>query len=228
LAPVLPEAAPSSRRRWSGLGIRVLSALVLAPVVLGCLWFSEWTWIALIAVVTIGLAAEWLGLCRHRPAAWLVPAGVLYILPAVVSVLWLRADPLVGRSNMLFVLLIVWASDIGAFLVGRLVGGAKLAPAISPGKTWSGAAGGLAGAVLVGLLAGESWQAAAVAAGLSLLEQAGDLFESSLKRHFGVKDSGRLIPGHGGLFDRLDGLLIAAPAACLLGLVLGPGVELWR
>ncbi|HET9020103.1 MAG TPA: phosphatidate cytidylyltransferase, partial [Acetobacteraceae bacterium] len=116
---------------------------------------------------------------------------------------------------------------IGAYLSGRLVGGARLAPRISPGKTWSGAIGGLLAAALVGAAAGGG-RGALVAAVLSVVAQAGDLAESAAKRRAGVKDSGRLIPGHGGVLDRLDALLAAAPAAALLALALGPGVALWE
>ena len=157
-------------------------------------------------------------------------AGVFYAGFGVLALLWLRADPAAGRLNVLFVLLIVWASDIGAYLSGRLIGGAKLAPAISPGKTWSGALGGLlagmiAGAVVAG---GASLAAIAIAAGLCVFSEAGDLLESALKRRFGVKDSGRSIPGHGGLFDRLDGVLAAAPAAAALAWLQGHGGALWQ
>ena len=219
--------------RWADLRVRAASAAVLAVLALGCLWFGGWAWVALIGVVTLGLLGEFFALCRHRPDARMLAGGVVYILVAAASLLWLRADAGPGRANVLFVVLAVWATDIGAYLFGRLVGGAKLAPAVSPGKTWSGAAGGLACALGVGLgAAGYSespaWRALALAAGLSVAAQAGDLLESGLKRHFGVKDSGSLIPGHGGLLDRLDGLLAAAPVAALLAVVLGRGVELWQ
>jgi phosphatidate cytidylyltransferase len=116
-------------------------------------------------------------------------------------------------------------------MVGRLVGGAKLAPSISPGKTRSGAVGGLVSVVLVGAIAawlggGAVGSACLIAAGLGVVAQAGDLLESAVKRHFGVKDSGDLIPGHGGLLDRLDAVLTAAPVAA--GVILWRGVELWR
>jgi phosphatidate cytidylyltransferase len=160
--------------------------------------------------------------------------GVVYVGLAAVALLWLRDAPGVGRGNILFLVLVVWGSDIGAYAAGRLIGGRRLAPAISPGKTWSGAVGGL----LVGMAAGwlgvialvgaPAWLALPVAAMLSVVSQTGDLFESWLKRGFGVKDSSHLIPGHGGLFDRLDGLLTAAPMAGLLALWLGRGVGLWQ
>ncbi len=216
--------------RWGDLRTRVISAAVLVPLALSCLWWGGWPWQVLVIVAAVGMADEWRRLCRNRAMrpGFQVATGALYILPACATLLWLRADPTVGLGNVLFVLLIVWASDIGAYLVGRLVGGARLAPAISPGKTWSGAVGGLAAAGLVGLAAAAHPRAILVAIGLGVLSQAGDLLESALKRHFGVKDSGFLIPGHGGLFDRLDGLLAAAPAAGLLAVSLGRGVELWR
>jgi phosphatidate cytidylyltransferase len=161
--------------------------------------------------------------------------GVPYIGLAAVTLPWLRADPVAGFANTLFMLAVVWGSDIGAYLCGRLLGGPKLAPAISPGKTWSGALGGLGCAALVGLVAAaclssEFSPSHAIGAGIAfgIISQMGDLFESALKRHFGVKDSGRIIPGHGGLLDRVDALLVVAPAAALLAFTVGRGVVLWR
>jgi phosphatidate cytidylyltransferase len=136
---------------------------------------------------------------------------------------------------VLFLLFTVWACDVGAYLVGRRIGGPRLAPAISPGKTRSGALGGLLAAIAVGLLAAHflsevatPWRAALVACVLGVVAQAGDLLESFVKRRLEVKDSGHLIPGHGGLFDRLDGILAAAPVAAALALALGRGVVLWQ
>jgi phosphatidate cytidylyltransferase len=156
------------------------------------------------------------------------------VLLAGAALLWLRADSAAGRANVLILLLVVWAGDIGAYVVGRCVGGPRMAPRISPGKTWSGAVGGLLAAVAAGLVAAHllndtaTWRAALVAAGLAIVAQAGDLLESYVKRRLEVKDSSHLIPGHGGLFDRLDGLLAAAPVAALLALTLGRGVVLWQ
>ena len=160
-------------------------------------------------------------------------AGVLYVGLPCVALIWLRGDGAAGRGNVLFLLLVVWASDIGAYAAGRLFGGPKLAPGISPGKTWTGALGGLASAMLVGeaaaqVIAGATLgRAAGIAACLGVAAQVGDLFESWIKRRFGVKDSGRLIPGHGGLLDRMDGVLAAAPLAAVLSVLLGPGRFLW-
>jgi phosphatidate cytidylyltransferase len=226
----LADAVPAPPGRWRDLGLRTASAAVLLPVALACLWAGGWAWAGLVLLGAAGMAAEWRAMCRRRPARWLAPAGAAYILPAVAALLWLRAGP-AGFGAVLFVLCVVWASDIGAYLVGRLVGGAKLAPAISPGKTRSGAAGGLLAALAVGYAAarldgGSVPAGMAAAAGLGIFAQAGDLLESALKRRFGVKDSGHIIPGHGGLLDRLDAVLLAAPAAALLAAM--RGVELWR
>jgi len=161
-------------------------------------------------------------------------AGVVYVGLACVALIWLRGGDAAGRANVLFVVIVVWASDIGAYAAGRLLGGPKLAPAISPGKTWSGALGGFAAAMLVGEIASQAlWpggvgRAALVAGVLGISAQAGDLMESAIKRRFGVKDSGRLIPGHGGLLDRLDGLLTAAPTAAAIALGMGRGMVLWH
>jgi len=161
-------------------------------------------------------------------------AGVPYLGLAVMALAWLRGDSAAGRDNLVFLLLVVWASDIGAYAVGRLAGGPKLAVRISPSKTWSGAIGGLFAALAVGagaalaLHGGSVLHILPVTACIGIASQLGDLLESALKRHYGVKDSSRLIPGHGGLLDRLDGVLIAAPVAALLAVVAGHGVVLWQ
>ena len=132
-------------------------------------------------------------------------------------------------------LVLIWASDIGAYLTGRALGGPRLAPSISPGKTRSGAVGGMLSAILASGILAYSVQPPTsivwligISAVLGIIAQSGDLFESMIKRHFGVKDSGRIIPGHGGLLDRLDALLAAAPVAALLALTAGRGVVLWQ
>jgi phosphatidate cytidylyltransferase len=226
----MPASASS---RWRDLAPRAISAAVLAPIALACVWFGGLAFTLLIDVATVLLAVEWIRLCRHVGARSLMVGGTLWIVLAAVALLWLRADLACGRANVMFLLLLVWASDIGAYLVGRLVGGPRLAPLISPGKTWSGAAGGIAAALLVGCGAvwattGDLTWAAAVALVLCVIGQLGDLTESWAKRRFGVKDSGTIIPGHGGLLDRLDALIAVAPFAALLALCLGRGVLLWE
>ncbi len=222
---------------WRDLRVRFISAAILAPLGLFVLWWGGAAWTVLILGLGAGMAAEWMAMSRVLRQGRLSPAslllGVCYILPAVAALIWLRGAAETGRANVLFVVLVVWASDIGAYLVGRWLGGPKLAPAISPGKTRSGAVGGLVLAGLVGVAAALLWQTAPLpgllaAGGLGLVSQAGDLLESAIKRHFGVKDSGRLIPGHGGLLDRLDGVLAAAPAAALLAWAMGQGRVLWQ
>lgn len=183
----------------------------------------------LILIATIGTLLVAPGSTR------MAALGVAYVGVGVLSLLWLRDDPVAGRANLFFVLVLIWASDIGAYLTGRALGGPRLAPSISPGKTRSGAIGGLLSAILTsGILAyavqppmSIIWLIG-IAAALGIVAQSGDLFESMIKRHFGVKDSGRIIPGHGGLLDRLDALLAAAPIAALLALTAGRGVVLWQ
>jgi phosphatidate cytidylyltransferase len=239
--------------RWNDLRIRILSAAVLTPIGVASVWLGGIAFTLIVGVIVTGLVIEWLLLFR-RPRGMhsgpgiqgsgarqppigpgLFSVGLLYVAIAGTSLLWLRADPVSGRADVLFLLLIVWAGDIGAYVVGRWVGGPRLAPHISPGKTWSGAVGGLIAAVGTGLLAAHflatpvtPWQPALIAVVLSIVAQAGDLLESFVKRLLAVKDSGNLIPGHGGLFDRLDGVLAAAPVAALLALALGRGVVLWQ
>jgi len=156
-----------------------------------------------------------------------------------VSLLTLRPDPAFGLAAVLFVLAVVWATDIGAYAAGRTLGGPKLWPAVSPKKTWSGFVGGLIAALIAGivvaLIAGArpGLTIAILSVALSLASQAGDLFESALKRRFGVKDASHLIPGHGGLMDRVDGLTFAAPVAALIGYIhsgaghIGEGLLVW-
>ena len=170
---------------------------------------------------------------------WL-DVGVVAIGLGGIGLLWLRFMTGSGWDGVLFVILVVWASDTFAYVAGRAIGGAKLAPRISPGKTWSGSIGGLVGAMLVGgvlalLMPVPPGVAAASALMrgigfgllLGLASQSGDLAESAFKRRCGVKDSGRLIPGHGGLLDRLDGVLAAVPVAALLSLATPFGLGFW-
>ena len=136
----------------------------------------------------------------------------------------LRKDKELGVVAVMFLFAVVWATDILGYFVGRAIGGPKLLARISPNKTWSGACGGVCGALAAGLLVvhlagGVPLMAAAwLALALSVVSQAGDLFESSVKRRFGVKDASHVIPGHGGLMDRVDGFIAAAAVAALVGL----------
>jgi phosphatidate cytidylyltransferase len=151
-------------------------------------------------------------------ATGVIYAGLAFIGPAV-----LRGDPEMGLAALLFLFATVWATDIFAYLVGRSLGGPLLWPQLSPKKTWAGAIGGVAGGLVAGSLV--AWASAGtkpLVAGilaliLSIAAQGGDLFESWVKRRFGAKDAGALIPGHGGMMDRIDGFLAAALLALLIG-----------
>jgi phosphatidate cytidylyltransferase len=155
---------------------------------------------------------------------------MLYAGSLSAGVILLRADPAWGLSAIVLLFAVVWSTDIGAYFGGRLIGGPKLWPRVSPKKTWSGALVGTAAAVLGGLAVasltgvGRLLPIALICVLLSAGSQLGDLLESAIKRHFGAKDSGHLIPGHGGLMDRLDGFIIAVVIAAAIGCARG-GLE---
>jgi len=201
-------------------------ALVAAMAVLWCSGVFLGPVPSLVNMLWIAALTGWLYKSRF------VALGVPYAALGGLCLLWLRLRPEIGLADTAFLVLVVWGTDIGAYVFGRLFGGLKLAPKISPGKTWSGSFGGLfsgavAGALLAWHLQAEPWQAFAVGLVLSLCAQGGDLLESAIKRKLGVKDSGQTIPGHGGLFDRLDGFLAAGPVAALLAFCVHGGVPLW-
>jgi len=167
--------------------------------------------VALITTIGVALAGRgpWLG------------AGVAYAVLPVLSLIYLR-DQYDGITLTLWTLVVVWATDIGAYFAGRAIGGPKLAPRLSPNKTWAGLLGGMAAALAVGLALAWpfnlSWRLAGMAALLAAAAQGGDLFESWLKRRAGVKDSGHILPGHGGVMDRVDG--VVPVAVIVAGLVM--------
>jgi phosphatidate cytidylyltransferase len=181
--------------------------------------------LAAVIVLAIGtLAAASLAPAERR--TW-VAAGIPYAGALGVAPLVLRSDGEDGFLAVIFLFAVVWTTDIFAYFVGRAAGGPRLMPHVSPNKTWSGALGGAAAAaaVAVALAAAAGLSGllaiAMLAIVLSVFAQAGDLFESFLKRRFGAKDSSHLIPGHGGLMDRLDGFVTASVAAALIGLARG-------
>ena len=253
------------------LGLRILSAIVLAAIVLSATWlggivfrfvavaiallvYYEWStmtrlaeadfranalgWLAVVIVgglvllgdlesafVTLGVAAlvALVYVAVVRSGGWLA-GGIVYAGLTGLSLAAIRGADTSGLIAMLFVFAVVWATDILAYFVGRAIGGPKLAPRISPGKTWSGAIGGTISAVVAGMAVYlvyfpmKTLWVPAIALVLSVFSQVGDLFESFIKRRFGVKDSSHLIPGHGGVMDRVDGLVFACFAAFLMGL----------
>jgi phosphatidate cytidylyltransferase len=159
-----------------------------------------------------------------------VASGIPYAGAIAVAPILLRADSANGFLAILFLFAIVWATDIVAYFAGRAIGGPKLAAGVSPNKTWAGALGGACAAVLAAVAIAAAarlrqWPALIlVGLVLSVAAQAGDLFESAFKRRYGAKDASQLIPGHGGLMDRLDGFLAAAVVAAIIGVLRGgPG-----
>ncbi len=220
-------------REWSGLvgqpaygpEAGVLSLCGLAAIGLMAAGQGE---AALGATALGALAAGLLGAGLKRDGFWTLFAGFYLVLPAI-AFLWLRASP-DGFFWCLWLFAVVWTTDSGAYLAGRVIGGPAFAPQSSPNKTWAGLIGGIVLAMAAGTAAGallfppgsEFHMTALKFASWSMLisgvTQAGDIFESGLKRHFGVKDTGRVIPGHGGVLDRLDGFLFAV---MMLVMVLG-------
>ncbi len=258
------------------LTVRVITAVVLAPVVLvaawaGGIWFAllvaigvglagyEWSrligtsgpvlvtllvsvgLVAAIALLAIGSAALLLALVALAAAASIASTtnrvwpliGVVYLGLPAAAILTLRADSQAGLEALFFLFGVVWLTDIGAYFCGRAIGGPRLAPAISPGKTWAGAIGGLALAVVAAYFAADFMEtplpfgAVLLAICLSVATQCGDLFESWVKRRFDKKDSGTIIPGHGGILDRIDGLLFAAPVMAAITFAQRGTVPLW-
>ncbi|MGN6771645.1 MAG: phosphatidate cytidylyltransferase [Rhizobiaceae bacterium] len=204
--------------RWMIGGI----ALAVVAVMLVSGFPASALAVVLLAGIAVTLVAGW-ALGREMSAA----SALAYAGFAAVSLALLRSDDAAGLKAILFLFAVVWATDIAAYFTGKTFGGPKLAPSISPGKTWSGAIGGTVAGVVAGAAAAAAADSDAMgiaivtALVLAVVAQAGDLFESAIKRHFGVKDSSRIIPGHGGLMDRVDGLVAAGFALYLIGAVFG-------
>jgi phosphatidate cytidylyltransferase len=225
---VLPAPARSN------LTLRIISSAVMAPIAIGIAWFGGWPFVLFWAAAACIVLWEWTRLVTRSSrtgtyaafAIWMIAglayAGVLLLAPVI-----LRRDPSLGFVAILFLFAVVWGTDIAAYFAGRAIGGPKLWPAVSPNKTWSGAFGGTLGGVAAALIVVKvaglviAPMLVLVTLALSVASQAGDLLESALKREFGAKDSGDLIPGHGGLMDRLDGFLTAVLAAVMVGLLRG-------
>lgn len=188
---------------------------------------------ALIAVIVGALLVGLLARHLDMPPLW-IGLGAAYLVTPALALIWLRGLPQIGWQTVIWLLAVVWTTDVFAYLVGRAAGGPRLAPQISPGKTWSGLCGGVLAAAVAGGVAATATgserllHAAGLGGLLAVVSQVGDLIESALKRRAGVKDSGSLIPGHGGVLDRMDGLMLAAPVLALLVLAGGPGMLPWR
>jgi phosphatidate cytidylyltransferase len=252
--------------------VRILSALVLAPLALAAAWYGDWPFTLFWLIAALAVLWEWttivvgkenrlifavgaaallvaaliVSLSRPITALFLIALGALsatifspaerrglsalgvgYAGLILLSPVVLRMDAKLGMVAILFLFAVVWTTDILGYFGGRAIGGPKLAPAVSPSKTWSGAIAGLIGTAIASLVAarylGATHSAALVGLGLllSVAAQLGDLAESAFKRKFHVKDASGLIPGHGGVMDRLDGFWAAALVAAAIGLARG-------
>lgn len=176
-----------------------------------------------LAVLAAGAIAA--AVVATGPSRLMAGAGVVYAGLPSLALVWLRSDATYGLAVIVFLFLVVWATDTGAFIAGRAIGGPRLWARVSPNKTWAGLVGGVSLAAVVGgaytawVTGGVPLRVIALAAALGIVSQGGDLFESGLKRAYGVKDASGLIPGHGGFMDRVDGLVFAAVAAAAYALV---------
>ena len=192
---------------------RLVTGIALIVIAVGLVWLGGYPFALFVAAVATGVYWEWMQLVKARGIAWKI-AGFFYCLIPAIALLWIRDRTADGFSMVMWVFIVTWATDVGGYVVGRAFGKNKLAPSISPAKTWEGLLGGMAfAAVLGGLWAwrfGLPHGLYMLAPLAAIAAQMGDLFESAMKRAAGVKDSGRLLPGHGGLFDRVDGLLVVA------------------
>lgn len=204
------------------LRLRIISAIILAIGAFGTAWMGGILFNLVWCAAGLLVLREWFSITGGSGLAWKVP-GILAALAVVVAPVMIRLDPTFGLQGILWLFAVVWGTDILAFVFGRTLGGPKLWVRVSPKKTWSGFVGGVIGGAVCG------WAVAALigvpdlvvptvlAAALAVAVHGGDLLESAAKRHFKVKDSGRLIPGHGGVMDRLDGFVFAAAIVCLVG-----------
>jgi phosphatidate cytidylyltransferase len=267
------EVAPAAEQGSRNLLLRVIVALVLAPVAVAIAYAGGWPWTVLVTLAAIGLYVEWLtiiGAAHQRrvivsgvaglaisgfclgigridaalvasalglagvtllspPSQIWTAAGFVYAAAAQQASVLVRLDQTSGFTALILILLVVWVTDIGGYFAGRGIGGPKLWPRVSPKKTWAGAIGGLvlSVAVAIGFAiggVGRPGTLIVIAVVLTVLSQLGDLAESAVKRRFGVKDSSHIIPGHGGLLDRLDGFVAAVVFAAIFGLLRG-GVD---
>jgi len=207
------------------LFVRTFSAVVMMLIAVAAALQGGYYFAVLVAAAATAIFYEWTRIVRGWGAAWYI-SGFVYALVPALALLWVRDRADHGLALLLWVFVVTWATDIGAYFIGRTFGRTKLAPSISPGKTVEGLYGGMAGAAILGggwaWLTGLSPTLLALAPLFALAAQGGDLFESGMKRRAGVKDSGDWLPGHGGVLDRLDGLVpvaVLTAAVQLVGLV---------
>ncbi len=207
-----------------------IGGAVLATVGIAALGAPEIALIALAPGVALAVVVAWAIRARRLWSA----VGLVYLVLPCIAFIWLRESETLGFETIVWIFVLVWATDIGAYFAGRGLGGPRLAPRISPNKTWSGLVGGIACAAAAGAVTAaflglsDPAMLALLSAALGVVAQGGDLFESMVKRRFDAKDSGRLIPGHGGLLDRIDGLMAVAPTVAAVTLIGGQGALAWR
>ena len=218
-----PRAGVSATH--NNLALRIGSAAVLAPLALAAAYLGGWPFAAFWVVAAAAVLWEWTA-SWSRGAVWHV-GGIGYAGAMLLAPIVLRADAGFGFFAILLLFAIVWTTDILGYFAGRAIGGPKLMPAISPKKTWAGAIAGTLGAIVAALLVARGFGSAAlfpvaaIAVLLSVVAQLGDLLKSWIKRRFGAKDASHIIPGHGGVMDRLDGFWAAALVAALIGVARG-------
>lgn len=266
VTPSLEKLDVARARKPGALGMRLLSAAVLMPIVIYCIHLGGSAFAAMIAFASVIMLFEWSRMVERRvfsagfyalvmgvavamffaargdydaalfsacvsglAAAWLARrqtgigvwtgAAVFYIVIPCIALVWLRLDAPSARALTFLLFAVVWAADTGAFVFGKLIGGPKISHALSPSKTWSGIGGGVVGGCLLGAISGAILFGVPAAlfyffigGALGAASVAGDLFESAIKRYFGLKDISGLIPGHGGALDRLDGMIFATSA----------------
>lgn len=199
---------------------RVLSSIVLIPVAIYAILYSSDLFIILAIASAVIMTWEWINITKDADdqRKWQI-LGFFYIVVPVYAIIRIR---LIDTNILLWMFAVIWATDILAFFAGRILQGPKLAPTISPNKTWSGLFGGVVAAIMIGFLSSFMFPPGGMvffvvaSAILSVIEQISDLLESKIKRIFKVKDSGNIIPGHGGLLDRLDGMILVAPIVLFL------------
>jgi phosphatidate cytidylyltransferase len=198
---------------------RIISGLVMIPVAVYAIFYSRSVFLFVAISAAVLMAFEWIDITKSakNQKKWRI-LGFFYILIPIFSVIKIRFYDV---DVLFWMFAIIWSTDIFAFFAGKILGGAKLMPSVSPNKTWSGLAGGVLASILIGITSSLMFKGGILffalwSAILSLVEQASDLFESKIKRIFGVKDSGNIIPGHGGVLDRLDGMIFVAPVVLIL------------
>ncbi|HLD76589.1 MAG TPA: phosphatidate cytidylyltransferase [Rickettsiales bacterium] len=198
---------------------RIISSLIMIPIAIYAIYVSKNLFLFLAIAIAILMSYEWLEIIKNsrEEKKWKV-AGFFYIAIPIYAVIRLR---FISSDIVFWMFAIIWTTDICAYFIGKIYGGKKLAPSISPGKTWAGFYGAIIGSAIIGFLSSFMFLGTVlffviISVLLSVVEQLSDLLESKFKRSFGVKDSGNIIPGHGGVLDRLDGMMLVAPFLLML------------